>query len=360
MRAVRYEQSGLTLGKVAAPDAGPGEALVRVTRAAIGPTDLAIFKGTLKPPAPITIGHEFVGVVEQVSLPADAPASLASRKSLQNKRVVASPTVVCGHCDMCRAGLSAHCRSRQVVGLVGRNGCLAEFITLPLANLMQVPDPLDDDAAVFAASVAHASHAAQIARTAAKAFITVLSTDTDPGLPGGPADLSALLVTKILSLHNASARLLSRSEPLLAVADRWAIKNRPLQDAGRRQDQDVVVDCSASSAGLRTALQMVRPRGTIVLASPTLVPPFPAGVPLPEAAPPAWARGVDLTPALANEVSILACRDGQPGASEALHLLARGELDVRSLVSKRLKLDDPLGGLRAADQEGSLKVLIDP
>src|SRR5688572_8381124 len=108
------------------PEPGPGEALVRVLQAGICGTDLELRRGYY--PFRGIPGHEFVGVVEQ------GPAEL------RGHRVVGEINVVCGECRQCRAGRSAHCERRTVLGNAGRDGAFAEYLTLPIANLHPVPD----------------------------------------------------------------------------------------------------------------------------------------------------------------------------------------------------------------------------
>lgn len=359
MRALRFDGTRLVLdAKAGAPSPAPGEALIRAVRIGISATDLAIARGSLRPPSPLVIGHEFVGIVEQVNVPDDASQSLRDKRSLKNCRVVGSPTIVCGHCDMCRSGLAPHCRNRAVMGLAGRDGCMADRFCLPAANIHAVPEGVDDDSAVFAQPLSASAHAAQLARPAAKSFVAVLGADGAEA-PGALA-LHALLTTFVLSRHNPATRLLTQSRAALAVCERWGLKHRPTPEAGRRQDQDVVVECSASAPGLRLAMQFVRPRGTIVVASPTLLPPFPPTVPFPETPSPDWARPLDLTPLIAGEINLVCCRDGPPGAGEAMHLLQRGDLDARTLISKRFRLDDALAAIQTAAEPGQTRVIIEP
>src|SRR6266540_7528465 len=107
MKALRYENRELKIADVPKPN-GDGEAIVRVTLSGICNTDLEIargyagFKGT--------IGHEFVGVVEQ-----------SPDNSLLGQRVVGEINAGCGKCEFCKAGDPRHCPRRTVLGIVGRD-----------------------------------------------------------------------------------------------------------------------------------------------------------------------------------------------------------------------------------------------
>src|SRR5215510_9155967 len=138
MHALRYENHHLSLADVPRPLAD-GEALVRVTLSGICNTDLEIARGYAGFEG--TLGHEFVGVIEQSPQAGDA---LADEPSLAialrpGQRVVGEINAGCGHCDLCRRGDSRHCPKRTVLGIVGRDGAHAEFLKLPMVNLLPVP-----------------------------------------------------------------------------------------------------------------------------------------------------------------------------------------------------------------------------
>jgi threonine dehydrogenase-like Zn-dependent dehydrogenase len=323
MRALRFNGEEAVLdGRAPQPEPSEGEALIRPTRVGVCATDLEICKGYMGFAG--TVGHEFVGVVEAVNG--------ADRRNLRGKRVVGGINAVCGVCDLCKAGLSTHCRDRTVLGIQGRDGCFADYFTLPVANLVAVPDQVDDDAAVFTEPLAAAIQARQQLRVEGKPFITVL----------GDGRLG-LLVAQVMAGLNASVRVIGRHPNKLALCEKWGIKHRLLHEIGLRGDQDVVVDCTGSADGLRTALKMVRPRGKVVLKTTV--------------APDASMQCQDLLAQIViNEIDLLGSRCGP--MSEAVMALARGEVDVISLISRRMKLSDGPKILRAAAEPGVLKVLV--
>lgn len=330
MRALIAEGTEVRLdGNRAAPKPGPGEALVRLTRAmatrgdATAAKRLTGFHGVL--------GQNFVGVVESINgtAPGTAPANLA------NKRVVGSCISVCGKCDMCQGGLNSHCRERSIMGLLGRDGCLAERFTLPTKNLLPVPDSVDDDHAVFANLLASAVQAAQQLTIVGKPYITVLGD--------GPL---GLLMVQVMSRLNASVRLIGRHADKLAICEKWGVKHRLADEVGRRADQDVVVDCTGSPTGLTLALQLVRPRGKIVLKS------------LPTSGTSNGPPPNDLASLVFNEIELIGSHLGS--INDALSMIARREVDVVSLISKRMSLSDGPALFKSAAQPGSIAVLVEP
>ena len=143
MRALRFENSTLTLSDIAVPSRDD-EALVRVIKSGICSTDIEIVAGYAGFEG--TIGHEFVGVVEESD---DVP-------DLIGKRVVGEINVGCNVCDWCVKFDVRHCPNRTVLGIIDRDGCHAEYLTLPAHNLLEVPGEITDSEAIFAEPLAAA------------------------------------------------------------------------------------------------------------------------------------------------------------------------------------------------------------
>lgn len=327
MRAVRFQRGQAVLDRAAPEPAGAlaaGEVLIRPTRAALHPS--------LRHPDPSegrVLGGAFVGIV--VSSPggstspgggAGAPAERP--RVAKGKRVIAHAAIACRTCDLCKGGLGQHCRARQVIGR-SRDGPLADLIALPASALISVPEALDDDRAALVHAVAGAHHAATLVRLEGKTYVTVLG-DT----------LQALLVAQLMAARNASVRVLGERPVRFGLAERWSVRHRHVGEAGRRRDQDIVVDCTGSPAGLAIAAGMVRPRGRIIL--PVAPPPPPASL-------------VDLRPIVENEVELLGCT-GYGGTLEpALDLLARRAVHVEPLIAGRLPLERAAEALNAGEPD---------
>ena len=143
VRALCLSAGALALREVDAPEPGAGEALIRVAMAGICNTDLELAKGYMGFSG--VLGHELCGVVEACD---DA--------RWVGKRVAGEINLACTHCDLCRRGLSRHCPTRTVMGIVGKDGCFADYVTLPLRNLHVLPDSIADEVACFVEPVAAA------------------------------------------------------------------------------------------------------------------------------------------------------------------------------------------------------------
>lgn len=356
MRGLRADNQGVrVIADLPDPSPGPGEAVVRVRLAGVAASDARLVLGDSRFVG--IPGHELVGIVEQINIPDESPPALREKKSLKGKRVVASPHVVCGHCDRCRSGLSAHCRSRQVIGLApggwggggggaSRDGCLAERICLPVANLVPVPDAVPDEAAVLAVPLACAMHTQNMLRGETDAYITILGDN-----------LLSLLTAQYLARSCQSLRALVSLPEHVRILERWGIKHRLVDEAGRRQDQAVVVDCTGTASGLRLSMQHVRPRGLIVLKSPAGNAAFLPGVPLSPTTDPAWTTAIDLTPLVSNEIRVHGSRDGS--VADAVRAIAGGEVDLAGLVTKRYPITQGVEALKAAGDGTKVKVVVE-
>src|SRR6185295_14428963 len=128
MRALRFDGSLRFVSDAPRP-VRTGEALVEVLRAGICNTDLEIAKGYAGFHG--TLGHEFVGRVVE-----------SSDASFVGRRVVGEINAGCGQCAQCGSGDARHCPDRTVLGIKGRDGAFAEFLSLPVRNLIEIPAEL--------------------------------------------------------------------------------------------------------------------------------------------------------------------------------------------------------------------------
>ncbi len=321
-----------------------GEALIRPTRMGVCATDLEICRGYMGFTG--VLGHEFVGVVEAVAGKRDA--------AWVGKRVVGNINCVRSVCDLCKAGLRDHARDRSVLGIKERDGCFADRFVLPVANLHEVPTNVDDDHAVFVEPLAAAYQILRQLTVEGRPYITVL----------GDGRLG-LLVAQVVNQLNATVRVIGKHEAKLRLCEKWGIKHRLLHDVGLRQDQDIVIDCTGSPRGLVTAMQMVRPRGTIVMKTTTAPGSAAPGTPAPhaaaersEAAGNAAVAPLDLSPLVIHEIKLIGSRCGP--IPDALDALSAQKIDVVSLISKRMKLADGVEALKVAARSDTLKVLLEP
>ena len=320
MKALRFENGRLGVADVAVPER-EGEALVRVRVAGVCNTDLEIVRGYAGFEG--TLGHEFVGEVER------APGA----PELEGRRVVGEINAGCGRCQLCRAGDARHCPARTVLGIVGRDGAFAEYLRLPVANLLPVPDEVPDERAVFTEPLAAACGVTERARIETETRVAVV----------GDGKLGLLCAQAIRAATGAGVTLVGRHERKLQIVRERGVRALKSDElpASYERAFDVTIEASGSPAGFETALKLLRPRGTLVLKS-------------------TFHGTTELTtaPVVVDEISIVGSRCGR--FQPALELLRRDAVETDALITDEFPLSEGPRALERAAEPGVLKVLLRP
>jgi len=315
MRALRVE-SGRLVSAVVPDVRAEGEALVRVTLSGICNTDLEIARGYMGFEG--TIGHEFVGVVAEVG-----GGDLAV-----GDRVVGEINAGCGTCARCREGDSRHCPSRTVLGILARDGAHAELLRLPPRNLVRVPRNVSDEQAVFVEPLAAACAILDAVDMTPASRVAVI----------GDGKLGNLCVQVLAASGIRPVAIGKHAEKLRLLSSRAeTVEASEAGSLGRRFD--VVVEASGTKSGFGLALDLLEPRGTLVLKSTFF-----------------GATEVDAARIVIDEVRVVGSRCGR--FAPALALLESGAVDTASLISDQLPLADGLRAMERAASPGVLKVLL--
>ncbi len=315
MRAVVYDGTLKFHRDWPEPSVPKGEVLIQVRLAGICQTDLEILRGYSGYNG--ILGHEFVGVV------------VNGPRELRGKRVVAEINCVCGQCDMCLKGLSSHCRRRTVLGIAGRPGAFADYVVVPERNCHVLPDNITNEEAVFAEPLAAAFQVLRQMPIDRHMRCTVIGT----GRLG-------LLMAQVLAQTGCRLQVVGRNPRTIEFCEKKGIQAFHVDNVVPKMDQDLIVECSGNESGLATALQMIRPRGVIVLKSTCAQP---------------WT--IDLSPAVVHEVTILGSRCGPFAA--AVDALARKKIDVLSMISRIVPLNRATEAFEAAETPGNIKILLE-
>ncbi|MFY9554755.1 MAG: alcohol dehydrogenase catalytic domain-containing protein [Blastocatellia bacterium] len=318
MEALRFEDK-LKLVDDAPVPRREGEALVQVICAGICNTDLEIAKGYAAFHG--TLGHEFVGRV------VESPIG-----SLVGRRVVGEINVGCGACELCLGGDQRHCAARTVLGIKGRDGAFARFLSLPPRNLLVVPDSISDEAAVFIEPLAAALNILEQVDIGRFHDVAVV----------GDGKLAQLIVM-VMARAGCKLTVIGRHEEKLGLAQRFGADQVKICTPGLSNEParrfDMVIEASGSHSGLAEAIGIVRPRGTVVLKSTHH-----------------GTTPVDTAQVVVNEVTIKGSRCGR--FQPAMDLLISGELDLGALVSLRLPLKRGLLAFEEAAAQHVMKVIL--
>lgn len=319
MQALSLDSSLSYRTDVAKPEIETGEALIRLSLAGICATDLELLKGYAGFAG--IVGHEFVGVVEAVGDASDG--------FWLGKRVVGSINIGCRQCDICRSQGPEHCPQRRVLGIRGKDGVFADYFSLPVANLFEVPDDISDEAAVFTEPLAAAVRVAKQLQDLPVHKVCVL----------GPGRLG-MLIAKVLSLANYDVVVAGRSASSLTLPRQWSLQTG-LIDNLPDDGFDCVIDASGQASGFEQALRLTKPRGALVLKST-----FAASGP------------ADLSKIVVAEINIIGSRCGP--FKDALALLAEHSLPVETLIDGRYPLKEGAAAFAHAARPGIRKILLTP
>jgi alcohol dehydrogenase len=317
MIAVHFEGRRASLRKVPKPRRPRGYATIRLLCGGICNTDIELLRGYYDFTG--TPGHEFVGEVVD-----------ADNTRLLGRRVVGEINLACRHCEWCKRGLGRHCPTRKVLGIVGHAGAFREFLTLPEVNLHVVPESIPTEVALFAEPLAAACEILDQTVIPRGARIAVL----------GDGKLG-LLVAQVLQASGHHVHQFGRHSNKLRIAAKSGVSTEIAKRHLPVAEYDWVVEATGSAEGLRQAVQMTRPRGTVFLKSTVH-----------------GSVALDTAPIIVNEITLVGSRCGR--MEPALSLLAANKIHVSEMISEEFPLSKAPLAFKRATQRGVMKVLLRP
>lgn len=307
MKALLKEGSHVGVQLVSYPSLTDTKSVViRVLMAGLCRTDIYAAEGKIKTCEPLVLGHEFSGVIEELGSDVDGLKI--------GQRVTVNPVMPCRNCQYCGSGQSEYCQKSTFLG-VDRCGCFAEFVTVPAATIIPLPDGISDLAAAYSEPVA-----------ATLAVLKAGIENSQKGLIYGNNRFSHL-VKQILNVkdhHN------------ITVYD--PATEGPIQDDGT---YDYVIETIMNHQSLSDMVKAIKPNGKIILKSRQYEPiPF------------------KMTDMLKKEPVIHIVNYGS--FEDAIDLLATGKIDVEALVDGIYDLEDYSKVMAQAKQQESLKPFFAP
>ncbi len=319
MKAIVFDKELKLDNNYPKPVPQKGEALIRVTLAGICNTDYEITKGYMGYVG--VLGHEFVGIVEEVN---------DEDQSLVGKRVVAEISWGCDdpNCEWCAKKNYRHCPNRHTIGIWKKDGCMAEYITIPTNILFEVPDDVTDEQAVFVEPLAAACEITEQLHIEPTAKVLVLGD--------GKLGLTTALT---LNAHNLDVILVGKHQNKLDIAKAQGVKTQLLSNFTPEKKYDVVVEATGSASGFETSMSLTKPRGVLVLKSTV-----------------ATGKELNLAPIVIDEITVLGSRCGQ--FAPALRLLKNKRIDFTPFISKTFTIDNAIEAFEANKSKETLKILI--
>jgi alcohol dehydrogenase len=217
-----------------------------------------------------------------------------------------------------------------VLGIVKHPGAFREFLTLPIRNLYRVPASIPTEHAVFIEPIAAACEILNQVKIPKGERVAVL----------GDGKLG-LLVAQVLQAKGAKVHLFGRHKEKMRLVEPTGVTTEIVPKKLPVAAWSFVVDATGSSEGLRAAVAMCVPRGTVIMKSTVhgLV-------------------SIDTAPAIVNEITLVGSRCGRFEA--ALPLLSAGKIQVAAMISEEFPLDRAPEAFATAAKKGILKVLLRP
>ena len=318
MKAVVFNEKLLIDNNYPKPIPKEGEALIKINLAGICNTDHEITKGYMGYSG--ILGHEFVGTVEEVN---------GKDQHLVGKRVVAEISWGCNdpNCEWCAKKNYRHCPNRHTIGIWKKDGCMAEYLTVPTNILFEVPENVTDEQAVFVEPLAAACEILEQLHIEPTSKILVLGD--------GKLGLTTALT---LNAHNLDVSLVGKHQNKLDIAKAQGVKTILLQDLTQKK-YDVVVEATGSASGFETSMSLTKPRGVLVLKSTV-----------------ASGKELNLAPIVIDEITVLGSRCGQ--FAPALRLLEKERINFKPFISGIYSIDNAIEAFEANKLKENLKILI--
>ncbi len=318
MKAVIFDKKLQYTDSYKKPVPKEGEALIRVTLAGICNTDKEITKGYMGFKG--ILGHEFTGIVEEVNF---------SDKTFIGKRVVGEINLGCGECIWCKKDLERHCPNRTTLGILSKDGCFAEYITLPIKNLIEIPEHVSDKEAVFTEPLAAGLEILEQLHIEPMSKVMIL----------GDGKLG-LVTALALNAFGINILLVGKHQNKLNIAKKQGVKTCLLNDFDKNMQFDVVIEATGSITGFETSLTSVKPKGVLVLKSTI-----------------ASSKELNLAPVVINEITILGSRCGR--FDPAMRLISTGRINFFDMISGIFPIENAIEAFEANNNSENIKILLE-
>jgi threonine dehydrogenase-like Zn-dependent dehydrogenase len=346
VRAVVFDGVGrVRLADVADPEVRePGDAVVRVTRAAICGSDLHFFHGKAPIDPGDVLGHEAVGVIQAVG--ADVT------RFAPGDRVVVAFNIACGVCWFCRRGETQLCEEFRNLGAGafggGLAGAQATYVRIPTAdvNLLRIPEGVDDERALFVGdALTTGFYAASIAGIEPADAVAVVGC--------GPVGFFCMQAARALGAERVFAIDLEPSRLVLAarlgaipIDARERHPQTALAEATEGRGADVVLEAVGSPAAFESAIGIVRRGGRVLIVGVY------AGETVEVQLGVYWARALTLR--FTGICPVHAWWE------RAMTAVTEGWMDPTPLISHRMALEDAAEGYALFDRRQATKVVLLP
>ncbi|MCP4761101.1 MAG: alcohol dehydrogenase catalytic domain-containing protein [archaeon] len=342
MKAAVFDGKKLSIEEVPIPELKPNQALIKVKKAGICGTDIAILEGHLPTPIPIIPGHEFSGVVEKIGT--------KMKESWIGQRVTCEiNSDICGKCYYCKHGILTNCIERKALG-IDTNGAFAEYIAVDDYLLHKIPPSLSFEEATFIEPLAAAINTFDLMPFEPEDEIIVIYGAGKLGLLIAQVAKNYNKIFPSIRKKAPTIFLVSRSNYKLKIAEKLGIdyvinsfRQDPVQLIMKLTSNigaDIVIDCTGNPDVLEQVVNSTRTRGKIGLKSTH-------GLPVP----------INMTDIVVREIALYASRCGP--FDKALKFMESGFIKIENITGARFNLSNINEGVQEAKKKEIIKVIID-
>lgn len=252
MKALVYTQPlEMQLQERPYPELQPGEVILKVAAAGICGSDMHAFHGHDPRRLPgLVLGHELSGTVVETAAP----------RLNVGQRVTVNPLITCGHCEFCRQGRDNLCENRTMIGMT-RPGAFAEYLAIPAASVIPIPEGLSMVHAAVTEPAATALHAINLSmRVLARPLPEVRTLI----IGGGAVGLLAALLLRSYGCRRVSMAEVNPLRRESARTHAGCQTFNPLEESAEDNAFDYVIDAVGAKATRNAALTAVKPGGVIM------------------------------------------------------------------------------------------------
>lgn len=336
MKAGQYfSKEDVRITQVEKPFPKKDEALIKVSSAGICGTDMMIYLGKHpRAEAPLTMGHEFSGVIEAIEDTSEFSVG---------DHVVVEPTISCGKCPACKAGQTHVCQNLKLIG-IDMDGGFAEFVCVPTHRLRKIPKELSLSTASLAEPLAVAVHTVRRSSLKVGENVAILGA--------GPI---GILIGMVAKLNGAKNVFISDISPYrLEIAKQSGLHtihagNKDTVDEILSYTEGELIDVVFEVAGIQSTIdqmvKLIKTQGEIVVVSVFKSKPM-----------------IDLASMHFNEISLTTTRCySNDDFITAIDIMTEGKVDVTAVVSHQFPIEEIKKGFSPMkDSDQSLKILIEP
>ncbi len=305
----------MKLREVEKPRPRAGEILIKTKSVGVCGSDLEIYKGGFAHSvAPLILGHEACGVVEEVT------ESIDNMKV--GERVVVDPGIFCGKCEFCRKGSYWQCDHRDILGMQKHNGAYAEYFVMPHLSCYSIPGDMDWDEAALIDILADPLHAMNMIPLQIGESVAVFG----PG-PGGICfvQLAKIAGTSLVILIGTRDDRLALGKDLGADITININKENVIDEIMRithDRGVDVGIEASGSTLALANTFRVTRKQGRVMV----------FGIYSENAS-------LDMQDMHRRELQIFGSSGCPWSMPRAIELISHGRVQVKPMISHRVNLE---------------------